>query len=117
MDIGTFHDLKKKSSSKFLDRIRQIKERFCIDFKKIERKDLYRPLVSALAARLHLSRFNKTTTEDITEQAEYWKAYFNSHSPNAKGTPEKFLEDLKTLPKTETVDEGSKNLESVSRGR
>ena len=103
MDKGTFNDLKMQTT--LYDLFRKVKKRFGIDFRTIERKELSRPLVSALAARIQLYRFKEKIPLDITQQAKYWKKYYNTKK--GSGTVEKFLGDMKTLPKTKTLDEGT----------
>ena len=55
----------------------------------------HNPLVGAVLTRAGLSRFKESIPKDLPGQAKYWKDYWNTHHPGAKGTEEKFISQVK----------------------
>ena len=72
----------------------KIKDKFGIEWSKVEWKDLTKPLYSALAARLFMSNKPSAIPDDIEGQAKYWKDNYNTDA--GKGTWEKFKEDVES---------------------
>lgn len=114
MDKSTFEDIKRqaKLQKKFFGKI---KKAFGIDFSNLDREDLNKPLVSALAARLQLARFKEKIPKEVDKQARYWKKYYNSNDPNAKGTEMDFLNRIKDIPSPPSEDKGLKQISSLFR--
>ena len=72
-----------------------VKKRFGIDITKLQRRDLYRPFVSALLTRVYLLTIRKKIPTEKEDQAEYWKKYYNTEA--GSGTEQKFLNDIRML--------------------
>ena len=68
----------------------EIQDAWGIDWTKVTSSDLSKPLYGAIAARLHLKRWEEEIPEDLPGQARYWKQYYNTE--DGKGSPEEFLE-------------------------
>lgn len=70
-----------------------VKKLWGYDIPTIHLADLaYDPLLSTICARLGYKRIPEACPENILDQAMYWKKYWNTYHPNAKGTPEHYLE-------------------------
>lgn len=52
----------------------------------------YNPLLSLIMCRLKYILIREAIPPDIQGRAIYWKKYYNSYHPNAKGTIEHYLE-------------------------
>ena len=55
----------------------------------------HNPLVGAVLTRLGLSKFKKDVPSDLKGRAGYWKDYWNTRHPSAKGTEDKFMRQVK----------------------
>lgn len=68
------------------------------DIDKVELIDLaYDPVLAISIMRLAYKRIPVVipSCDDLLGLANYWKDHYNSHHPNAAGTPEKFILDWK----------------------
>lgn len=68
------------------------------DIDNIQLHDLaYDPLLAVIIARLVYKRKPQAIPayHDIYALGNYWKDHYNSHHPNAAGTPDKFVSDFK----------------------
>ena len=84
-----------------------IKKRFKIDISEmLERKELYKPLVAALLARVYLLTKPEKIPPDMEDQAKYWKKHYNTEA--GSGTVEKFKSDMKELLSKERPSSGSR---------
>jgi len=64
------------------------------DIDTIKLSDLaYDPVLAISIMRIAYKRIPAAIPETLEGIAHYWKDHYNSHHPNAKGTPEKFIED------------------------
>jgi len=75
----------------------QIQKHFDIEWTAVKWHDLRKPFYSALAARLFLSNKQGAIPNTMEQQAQYWKNSYNSNDPNAAGSPEKFMRDVRAL--------------------
>ncbi len=80
-------------------RYQQIMAELGIDWSGIEWRDLRIPLYSGLAVRLFLLNILAPIPCDVTEQAAYWKRYYNTVSGG--GTEQKFISDVNALNNAE----------------
>lgn len=71
---------------------KKIKDQWGIDWNKVTYDDMYKPLHSAIGARLRLLNVPSAIPKTREGRAQYWKKHWNSYAPNAKGTPQKYLE-------------------------
>lgn len=53
----------------------------------------YNPEIAFALCRLAYILIPEPVPKNITGQAHYWKDHWNTHHPNAKGTPESYLAD------------------------
>jgi receptor-type tyrosine-protein phosphatase Q len=95
--VGFLDTQNTKSHPGLVAKHKGIKDNFGIDWKTVTWKDLTKPFYSALAARLLLSNKPGAIPDTVAAQATYWKKYYNSDHPNAKGTEQKFKDDVKAL--------------------
>lgn len=66
------------------------------DIRVVQLKDLaYDPLLACCIMRLVYKRKTEPLpiADDLMAMGHYWKDHYNSHHPNAAGTPEKFFKD------------------------
>lgn len=63
------------------------------------------PILALAICRLRYKRVPEPLPayDDIEGQGRYWKDHYNSHHPNAAGTPEKYVEDFKRHIPTEIL--------------
>ena len=95
VDVAGFNDTQATGSHpKLVAKYEKIKDRFGIDWPKVEWSDLKKPLYSGLAARLFLLNIPASIPSDIPGQAKYWKDHYNK---TGKGTVEKFIKDVEAL--------------------
>ena len=73
----------------------KIKQTLDIDWGKVQWNDLRKPLHSGLAARLYLLKIPAPIPSTLTDQADYWKRYYNTES--GAGTAQKFIDDVNKL--------------------
>ena len=78
-------------------KFKKIKDKFGIDWSKVEWKDLTKPLHSALAARLFLSNKPSIIPHGIKDQASYWKEHYNT--PAGNGTTQQFIKLVESSKK------------------
>lgn len=64
-----------------------------LSFEQVE----YSPLLGAVLCRFGYLFVNAPLPErgDLLGQAKYWKKYWNSNHPNAKGTPEHYMQSVR----------------------
>ncbi len=94
-EIGFESTQDTNSHPRLRDRYQQIMAEFGIDWSSGEWRDLRIPLYSGLAARLFLLNIPAPIPCDVTEQAVYWKRYYNTAS--GEGTEQKFISDVNAL--------------------
>ncbi|XP_065832505.1 uncharacterized protein [Oscarella lobularis] len=99
MDKTTFEDLRNNYLKRKKELVQKIISTFGIDLTSVSREDLYESLIAALYARVLLVRFPEAIPSDDKGQAKYWKDHYNTKS--GKGTPEKFLNDMRNLPRAD----------------
>ena len=71
---------------------KKIQDKWGIDWNKVTYDDMYKPLHSAIGARLRLLNKPSAIPKTREGRAQYWKKHWNSYDPNAKGTPQKYLQ-------------------------
>ena len=57
--------------------IMQVRNYFGIDFREVDRKDLLKPIYSGLAARIWIHITEQNIPNDIDEQANLWKKFYD----------------------------------------
>ena len=98
MDQAGFEDTQDvKSHPGLVKKHQQIKEKLGIDWMKVKKEDLTKPLYSGLAARLFLGNKPEAIPADLTGQAKYWKKYYNTAS--GAGNWQKFKDDVEKATK------------------
>ena len=97
---GTQDTQNVKSHPNLKNHFKTIKDKFGIDWSKVQWKDLEKPLYSAIAARLVYKNKPGAIPTDLKGQANYWKNNYNSNHPNAAGTAQKFIDRVKAAGET-----------------
>lgn len=69
-----------------------IRQKFGIWWPDVTWSDLRKPLYSAIAARLYLSRVPQPIPSTLNDQAEYWKEHYNTSK--GKGTKQGFIDKV-----------------------
>jgi len=81
-------DIKKEGE---LRHFKIIKEQFGYDIPTVELADLaFDPTLAVIICRLAYKRIPKAIPDTVSGRAAYWKKYYNTYHPNAKGTPAKY---------------------------
>lgn len=90
IDQGTFFDIQDRIS---LSDKEKIKENLDIEIDWIKWEDLrYNILLAFLFARLKYKKIPEQIPKNVEGRALYWKKYYNSYDPNAKGTVGHYLD-------------------------
>ena len=103
MDKGTFDWLTKNKTCCNKTRTKYfplIYKRFEINITSLQRKDLYKPLVAAIVARLLLLTKLEAIPSSLPDQAVYWKKHYNTEY--GKGSEDKFLDDVSELERNKS---------------
>lgn len=58
-------------------------------------KEGHNPLIGAALTRMGLANIPEVIPQDLQGQAKYWKDYWNTRHPSAKGTEDKFMRQVK----------------------
>ena len=86
-----------RSHRRLAGKLARIKRALCIDWSRVEWRDLTKPLYSAIAARLFLLNKPGAIPRSLSGQAKYWKdQYLGKHG---KGTAEQFKKRWRTYLK------------------
>ncbi len=89
-DKIAFEDVKERTSSK---RQKAILERFNIDIKQVEYRELaYSPILSLICCRLFYLMKPGSIPATLQERGEYWKKYYNTYL--GKGTVEGYVKKV-----------------------
>lgn len=65
-----------------------------VHLRDLELSDLANePYIAMACCRLAYILVPESVPSTLEGQAQYWKTYWNTYHPNAKGTPESYLED------------------------
>lgn len=89
-DKMPFYDVKNRIS-----RANKLKvfEYFGIHLDWVEWEDLrYNPLLAMIFTRLKYKLIKEEIPKDLLGRAKYWKKFYNTYHPNAKGTIEHYIE-------------------------
>lgn len=90
IDEDPFRDIYSRTSRK--NKLK-VFEYFGIHLDWVEWEDLrYSPLLALIFTRLKYKLVKEEIPKDLLGRAKYWKKYYNSYHPNAKGTIEHYIE-------------------------
>ncbi|WP_445364909.1 hypothetical protein ACJJJB_00110 (plasmid) [Microbulbifer sp. ANSA001] len=88
-----FDDVKARTSRKVIELIDQ---EFGVDISAVELRELaYSPLLSLIFCRLKYRLVPTVIPKALEERAHYWKRHYNTYHPNAKGTPEEYVNNAR----------------------
>ncbi len=92
-----------------------IKDIFGVDWKRVKKSDLRKPLISGLAARLLLAIISDShpipEQDDIEGQARYWHQYYSNGRPNEE---RRFVNKVVTLEEIERKSYTMSNSDAAS---
>lgn len=73
----------------------KLRDFYSVIIEEIQLKDLaYNVELAFALTRIGYKRIPEPIPTTLVGQADYWKDHWNSHHPNAAGTPEKYIEEF-----------------------